>query len=150
VDLSRLFAYNDWANRQEIDRLREIGRPRETALRLLGHIIAAEWLWLARLGWNAKKLDVWPELTLEQCATEVDWLLDAWKVLLRDADQSATVEYLNSKGETWTSRIEDVFLHVVLHGSYHRGQIAMVIRQEGEEPPYTDFIHATRAGFLPE
>jgi uncharacterized damage-inducible protein DinB len=150
MELSRLFLYNDWANREEIARLGQITIGRGTALRLLGHIIAAEWLWLARLGWNAKQLEVWPDLTLERCSQDVDWLLDAWKVLLRDADRTAMVEYRNSKGETWTSRVDDIFMHVVLHGAYHRGQIATVMRQGGEEPPYTDFIHATRAGLLPE
>jgi uncharacterized damage-inducible protein DinB len=31
-------------------------------------------------------------------------------------------------------------MHVALHGAYHRGQIAQVIRQGGGEPVNTDFI----------
>ena len=53
---------------------------------------------------------------------------------------------MNSKGQSWTSRVEDVLTHVLLHGAYHRGQIASALREAGLTPPYTDYIHATRSG----
>jgi uncharacterized damage-inducible protein DinB len=43
-----------------------------------------------------------------------------------------------------------VLTHVVLHGAYHRGQIAADLRAAGLEPPYTDFIEAARRGEIPE
>jgi DinB family len=36
-------------------------------------------------------------------------------------------------------------MHVVMHGTYHRGQIAAEVRAAGGAPEYTDFIHAVRA-----
>ena len=36
----------------------------------------------------------------------------------------------------------------VMHGAYHRAQVAAVIRESGGEPAYTDFIHAARQGLL--
>ena len=33
-----------------------------------------------------------------------------------------------------------VLTHVALHGSYHRGQIAALIRSGGDEPINTDYI----------
>jgi uncharacterized damage-inducible protein DinB len=44
--------------------------------------------------------------------------------------------------------VEDVLTHVLLHSAYHRGQIASQMRAGGEEPAYTDFIHATRQGLI--
>ena len=146
----RLFVYNDWANREELSRLRELTVSPAPALRIFSHIIAAEWLWLARLGWSAAKMDVWPELTLTQCSVELDWLRDAWRAMLRDVDPTAVVEYRNSRGEIWTNVIDDILTHVPLHGSYHRGQIATQLRATGGAPPYTDFIHAARSGLLNE
>jgi uncharacterized damage-inducible protein DinB len=58
------------------------------------------------------------------------------------------VEYRNSKGESWSSRVEDILAHVLLHSAYHRGQIALQMRSSGIEPAYTDFIHAVRQGFV--
>lgn len=143
ASFERLFIYDDWANREEVNRLREIGAP-PPAGRLLSHIIGAEWLWLERLGWAHSKMAVWPELTIEQCASELDWLRNAWAVMLRDVDRESSIEYRNSKGETWSSSVDDVLTHVAMHGAYHRGQIATVVRQGGRTPAYTDYIHAAR------
>ncbi len=58
------------------------------------------------------------------------------------------VEYRNSKGEPWSSRVEDILIHVLFHSAYHRGQIALQMRTSGMEPAYTDFIHAVRQGLV--
>jgi uncharacterized damage-inducible protein DinB len=58
------------------------------------------------------------------------------------------IEYRNSKGEPWSSRIEDIILHLTMHSAYHRGQIALEMRKAGLTPAYTDFIHAVRQGLL--
>ena len=55
---------------------------------------------------------------------------------------------MNSKGEPYTSSVEDILTHVVFHGAYHRGQIAAKMRESGLEPAYTDYIHAIRQGFV--
>jgi uncharacterized damage-inducible protein DinB len=40
--------------------------------------------------------------------------------------------------------IKDLLMHVALHGSYHRGQIAQALRLAGGEPVNTDFITFVR------
>jgi uncharacterized damage-inducible protein DinB len=139
-----MFDYDDWANRQEVARLRAIAAPAR-ALRLLAHVIGTEWLWHARLRGEAARMAVWPELSLDDVARELDPLRDAWRALLASPPRGA-IDYVNSKGERYTSAADDVLTHVVLHGAYHRGQIAIVVRDAGEEPAYTDYIHCTRIG----
>jgi uncharacterized damage-inducible protein DinB len=58
------------------------------------------------------------------------------------------VDYQNSKGENWKSRIDDILMHVITHSAYHRGQIAADMRSAGMNPAYTDFIHSVRQGFV--
>jgi uncharacterized damage-inducible protein DinB len=58
------------------------------------------------------------------------------------------VTYKNSKGESWTSTVQDILTHVVIHSAYHRGQIASLMRAAGGTPAYTDFIHAARQGLI--
>ena len=41
-------------------------------------------------------------------------------------------------------------MHVTMHSAYHRGQIAMVLRDSGVAPPYTDYIQAVRAHHVEE
>lgn len=147
MDLARLFTYDDWANREEVARLGKVGAP-PRALRILAHIVGTEWLWLARLRRSEPRLAVWPELTLDQCLAEIDALRDAWNGYLHEAVLGAVIDYTNTKGQPWSSLASDILTHVILHGAYHRGQIATIVREGGHEPAYTDYIHCVRSGFL--
>ena len=148
MELQRLFAYDDWANREEVTTLRAIASPPERAVKLLAHIVGTQWVWLSRLRGTAPKLAVWPDLALESCAAEIDALREEWQRYLSTASLDSTIAYRNSKGENWSSRVEDVLMHVILHGSYHRGQIATAVRGGGEVPAYTDYIQCTRIGAI--
>jgi uncharacterized damage-inducible protein DinB len=59
---------------------------------------------------------------------------------LRPEDFQRVVPYRNSAGLAFESTVEDILLHVCLHGSYHRGQIARAVRQGGATPAPTDYI----------
>jgi uncharacterized damage-inducible protein DinB len=39
-------------------------------------------------------------------------------------------------------------MHVVLHGGYHRGQIASELRAAGFTPAYTDYVEAVRRNLI--
>ena len=145
MNIERLFAYDAWANREEVRHLRALAKPSEKAIGILSHIIGTEWLFLGRLRGESKPAIVWPDLTLDACDAQIDQLAVAWPLEFRRTD---VVEYVNSKGEKWTSRAGDILTHVILHGAYHRGQIATVVRGSGETPAYTDYIHCVRQGFI--
>ncbi len=142
-----MFRYDDWANREEISQLRTMTPPPARAVRILAHIAATQWLWLARLHGGPPSV-VWPEWSIDECAAQVDALRDAWPAAMPRIDLTASITYTNTLGERWTSRADDVLTHVILHGAYHRGQIAIIVRDAGETPAYTDFIQCTRAGLL--
>ena len=145
IDFPRLFAFDDWANREEVRHLRALSKPPAAAIKILAHIIGTEWLFLGRLRRDPKPAVVWPDLTLDQISEQIDRLRVEWK---QKFDLNDVVEYVNSKGEHWSSRAEDILMHVIIHGGYHRGQIATIVRQSGETPAYTDYIHCTRSGFI--
>jgi len=44
------------------------------------------------------------------------------------------------KGETWTYALWRILAHVVNHSSYHRGQVATLLRQLGATPSSTDLL----------
>ncbi len=54
------------------------------------------------------------------------------------------VSYRNSAGDEFKSAVRDILAHVALHGSYHRGQIAALVRAAGTKPASTDFIAFAR------
>ena len=149
--LRRQFAYDNWANREVLVGLRVSARPPARTVQLLAHILSAERLWLERLKQQPQSLPVWPEFNLDQCESQVAKLASIWPdyfAELSPAKLAEKITYKNSKGEPWTSSVQDVLTHVVLHSAYHRGQIASQMRAGGEQPAYTDFIHAVRQGLI--
>ena len=152
-DFLRMFAYDHWANRECLRAMNASGSASNSIVGRLAHILAAEKLWLERIRQEKQSLPVWPGSTIEDCETLADKMSSAWQDYLRrlaSADFEREIEYRNSKGELWSSRLEDVLMHVLLHSAYHRGQIAIEMRRAGAEPAYTDLIHvhAVRKGLL--
>jgi uncharacterized damage-inducible protein DinB len=55
--------------------------------------------------------------------------------------------YVSQKGDTFTYELWRQMLHLVSHQSYHRGQVATLLRQLGLQPPGVDFLRGYRMGF---
>lgn len=149
--LRREFSYDEWANREVLAAIRASGGANERSLQLMSHILAAERVWLERLKNQPQSVPVWPEPNLEQCesqAAELGRLWFAFLDLITAGDVAQSVSYKNSKGEQWSSTIVDVLTHVIMHSTYHRGQIASHMREMGQAPTYTDFIHGARQGLF--
>ncbi len=151
--IRRQFAYDAWANREVLAALRKSALQRP--LELLAHILSAEQLWLERIQGQPQSLPVWPvisvDLAPDQCTAQINGLAVSWREFLAQISPdglSQKVSYKNSKGEPWTSTVEDILTHVLLHSAYHRGQIASHMRAAGETPVYTDYIHAVRQGLI--
>lgn len=149
--IRREFSYNFWANQEVINAIASAGGKDQRSLQLMSHIFAGERLWLERLKQRPQSTPVWPEFDLKRCQQQLDELSRLWNEhleLITAGDVAQTVSYTNSKGESWISSIVDVLTHVVMHSAYHRGQIASHMRESGQTPANTDFIHAARQGFV--
>ena len=147
----RLFVYDDWANREVLASLQGLKVPPPRSLKFLAHILSAQRLWLERLLVQKQTYPVWPDFSLAQCRPEVAELTGLWKNYLGSLAESGLtgdLTYKNTRGESWTSQKQDILMHVIMHSAYHRGQIAADIRAAGFTPPYTDFIHGVRQGFV--
>ena len=148
----RLFAYDAWGNRAVLDSLRLATlSPSSRACAILAHLVGAGRVWLDRILGRAAAAEVWPQLSFDECEAGFRELESGWAAALeklKPGDLAAKVTYFNSRGERWESVRGDILMHVILHGTYHRGQIAVLVREAGHAPAYTDFIEATRRGFL--
>jgi uncharacterized damage-inducible protein DinB len=154
-DFQRMFAYDDWANRECLAAMRAAKSVPPDTLKRIAHILSAQKLWLERILKQPQSVKVWPSSTIDECLALVREMRSAWQSYLeRIGNQFAPgslndqIEYRNSKGEPWSSRVEDILTHVLFHSAYHRGQIALQIRADGSDPASTDFIHAVRQGFV--
>ncbi len=151
TDFRRLFQYDYWANQAASGALKSADVTSGRAIALLGHIVGTQYEWYARIKEEASPLAIWPELTIAQYEQHADALRGIWQEFINTLDPSsvmATVAYKNSKGQPFTNTVADILLHVLMHSTYHRGQIATEMRAFGHTPAYTDFIVAARFNLL--
>ncbi|WP_071394387.1 DinB family protein [Bacillus tuaregi] len=59
-------------------------------------------------------------------------------------DELNEVVYQNSRGTTFTNHIDEIMHHLANHGTYHRGNIASMIRECGYNGTSTDYIQFLR------
>jgi uncharacterized damage-inducible protein DinB len=143
--LLNLMDHVAWADAQVVAAIESIeaGRAeRAQATRLYAHLAGAEHIWLSRLDGRHPLHPVWPELSLEAAAALATESLEGLRAIA-DAPLEALardVEYQTSTGQRFRNTAGDILSHVALHGSYHRGQIALLTRQGGGAPVGTDYI----------
>jgi uncharacterized damage-inducible protein DinB len=145
--LNRLYGHLAWADSAAIRTLRAAKSPPAKALELLSHILGAEEVWLSRLERRKAGTAVWPALSVEGCAKLAETNrqgFDAYLARLGEGDLDRTVAYVNSAGRSFESSAWDILLHVAMHGSYHRGQVMLLLRTSGREPEATDYIAFVR------
>lgn len=148
-EMRPLFAHLFWADARALDGLRTAAGNTAQALELLAHVIGAETVWLARIEGRAPELPVWPALTLEECAAAALRVRAGYEALLTriegdPGELARMVHYRNSAGLEFDSSVADILRHVALHGAYHRGQVALLVRMSGTAPQATDYIAWSR------
>jgi uncharacterized damage-inducible protein DinB len=145
--LSKLLDHLEWADRRVLDSLRAMTHPDARALDLYAHVLGTEHTWISRIHERAPREKVWPQLTLAAAASLAAENAAALRAILAShgpGEMQRKVSYSNSAGLAFESTAEDMLLQVVLHGCYHRGQVAMVVRGAGAEPAPTDYIAFVR------
>jgi uncharacterized damage-inducible protein DinB len=142
--LKELFANDLWANARIVACLKADPERNQQALRLLAHLLAAEKIWLLRLqGKDTSETDKFPALSLDDCealANENQQGYSRFLDSLTGEGLDSLVTYRNFNGSEFRTRVRDILMHVALHGTYHRGQIALTAHGEGFDPIDTDFM----------
>lgn len=141
--LSRMYRHMAWADQRTWQSLREMTDPPTQAVELFSHIIGAEHEWLSRILGRPSTHAIWPKLNLEQTATIAQENHAALQQLADEAngpEGERMITYRNSRGDEWTTSLEDILLHLANHGVYHRGQVALLVRAAGGQAIGTDYV----------
>jgi uncharacterized damage-inducible protein DinB len=121
----------------------------QKAVAILAHVAAARRVWLVRLGilpGPQGTLAAEP-LTLAELAQRFQDVHGAWADYLArvtDEEIGRVVEYHSLDAGRFRNRVEDILAQLFGHSSYHRGQVAMLVRAAGGEPAVTDLIYWCR------
>jgi uncharacterized damage-inducible protein DinB len=155
--LHTLLAQKSWSDNELFDRLATVAAPEHaamlhTAVRMLNHIHVVDRIFQAHLqgephGYTATNTEATPELAeLQFAVAEVDgWYLQ-YVQRVTEAELRQAVAFRFTDGDPGTMTREEMLLHVVTHGAYHRGNVGQMLRSIGLAPPrdlLTRFLHVS-------
>lgn len=153
------YEYHVWANKRVFARLEEL--PEETLLQEMSnvfptiyaglvHIYRVDNVWLSGIKGNSyeqiKELLVTVEekttgKSLKQLEAAFSELAEAYQTFLNsDADWQAVKDFPHPTYGVLHASIEELILHVVNHGTYHRGNITSMLRQLGHAGVPSDYV----------
>jgi uncharacterized damage-inducible protein DinB len=125
-----------------------MGKSIPEAEKLFSHILNAQHIWVCRINDIVPKFKIFDPHPLSDFAYFQDQCALGLTAILAERDLSEKVAYSNSKGEEFTDTVGDILFHVINHSTYHRGQIASLLRLNNIQPPITDYIVLRREGEL--
>ena len=152
--LRNFFAFGRWANRMIVESAaaltpeefaRPIGGSFGSVQGTLVHLSGADWVWLERFhGRSPREMPAGYELLdlegLTRKWREVEAGQDAFIAALTQERMAEPLSYLSFAGDSFTRELGDALLHLANHGTYHRGQVATLLRQLGHKAAPTDFL----------
>ena len=158
AEILELYEYNAWADRRALAATSALSKEQfsqpicssfPSVRDTLGHIYGVEWLWLERFQGHSPSTI--PDAKEYE---DIDRLKARWAefepVLLNfvrgltQGDLDRVMEYKTMKFGVYRNPLWQSMLHLVNHGTYHRGQITTMMRQLGGQPILTDLMHFYR------
>ena len=158
--------YNAWANHRlygAVAKLPEaaVVKQRPAAffgsiLGTLNHILVADRIWMGRverMDVSDLKLDglLYEELeSLKRARLEEDRRIMIFVDRMSSRDYQRTMGYKNTKGESHSATLGQIFAHLFNHQTHHRGQVHALLSEAagsdpGAAPPPLDLIYFLKA-----
>ncbi len=139
------FNYNSYANKKVLEKVMQL-KDKEPAMRFMNHLVNCQYRWMARITHDPKesKMSWWdPTYSIDNWIIEWDKSIKLWIDYLSektDDEISQFVTYTGTDGGQWSAKPQDIALQLNYHSIHHRAQIQTIIRQQGLEPDFVDYI----------
>ncbi len=139
------FKFNDAANKQMLQKIK-ILPDKETGIKYLSHLINSQNKWLERILQNPEALQMswWgPVYTLNELEEKWNSSVQRWINYIAsktDDELNTEVTFTGFDGAKWAAVITDIALQLNYHSIHHRAQLQTIIRSQGVEPDFIDYI----------
>lgn len=143
--LIETFHYNSSTNKKLLEKIALLPDPEE-AMKFFSHLINSQYKWMARIQHDlaAPQMSWWePVYPFEQLEQEWERSLKPWLDYITsktDEELATEVTFVGFDGSTWAATPKDIALQLNYHSIHHRAQIQTIIRQQGLEPDFVDYI----------
>lgn len=111
---------------------------------LISHTLNAHAIWNNRMLQKEHLIGVWDRYEISELHLINTKNQENSIGIISETDLTKEVTYNNSKGITYTRKIEDILFHIINHSTYHRGQLITELKNLGIPPITTDFIFFKR------
>ena len=138
----KMFRHMKWADISILNLLERQNINQGKAVELISHIAIAEDTCYKRITYEFYENRFWDILSIEECTRMVEQTSSKYTNYISSLPENEfqkKISFKNSKGVDYTTTVEDLLTHVAFHGMYHRGQIMMLMRNEGKEVAATDY-----------
>jgi len=139
------FYFNDTVNKKLLAKIKQLNDPEE-AIRLFSHLINCQYKWLARIVQDPLAPTMsWWEPCYEFNDLETKWSesVGAWLDYIRKKNEqelSTEITFIGNDGSVWAVTPKDIALQLNYHSIHHRAQIQTILRQQGVDPDFVDYI----------
>ena len=143
--LIETFRFNDSANKKMLNKIRQLSDKAES-IRLFSHLINCQYKWMGRIIQDPKaKLMSWWDPVYDENNLETEWTksLNIWINYLEnkpDDELIKEVTFIGYDDSLWAASPKDIALQLNYHSIHHRAQMQTLIRQQGLEPDFIDYI----------
>ena len=152
-----LFAQKSWANNELFNLLVTVTADEHadtvhSAIRMLNHIYVVDRIFRSHLlgehhGYAATNTDATPGLDeLQFSVAETDAWYESYTREASASQMDESIAFRFTDGDAGTMTREEMLLHVVSHGAYHRGNVGQMLKCISVAPPrdlYTKFLHVS-------
>ena len=153
--MQSLFAHKSWANNELFNVLATVSLEAHaaavhTAIRTLNHIHVVDQIFQAHLRgepheFSATNTEATPELgKLQFGVAETDAWFESYASTVSEGQLARRIAFRFTDGDAGSMTRQEMLLHVVMHGSYHRGNVGQLLKSIAVAPPrdlYTKFLH---------
>lgn len=139
------FQFNDQTNQQLLTKIQALPDSEE-AVRLFSHLINFQYKWMARLKQDptVKEMSWWdPVYSIQDLEEQWQKSLSQWVDFLSAQTEELLlkeVSFIGFDGTVWAATPADIALQLNYHSIHHRAQIQTLLRQQGIEPDFVDYI----------
>jgi uncharacterized damage-inducible protein DinB len=157
-EMLTLYEFNAWADRRMLEAVsalthdqftKPLGSSFSSVCDTVVHIYGVEWLWLERFQGRSPVAIPNNREFADITKLKASWFTFEHILLefvrgLTQADLDRVMEYKTMKFGVYKNPLWQSMLHLVNHGTYHRGQVTTMLRQLGAQPILTDLMHFYR------
>lgn len=155
MDLASLFEYKRWANAELVDAIARSQaqmppKSLKLAVRILNHTHVVDRIFQAHLegvphaftATNTTETPTPEELRASLARTDAYFLDFARRQT--EATLSRTCRFTFTDGDAGEMSVEEILMHLIAHGTYHRGAVGQVLKDAKVAPPrdlFTRMLH---------